>query len=75
MADYDYLLPEPTPDETVHSTDGVYRVRRRLKRQRCATVSFEFSDRGAAGNSFVITELSLELGVKDGLARLPRRSF
>lgn len=60
---------------TVSSSDGVYRVRRRFDDQKAASVSLEFSDRGAAGDSFVITELALELGVKDGLTRLPARGI
>lgn len=63
------------PSSTARSQDGVYRTRRRLRRQRFSSVSFEFSDGGAPGDSFVIVELALELGRMDGLTRLPRRSF
>lgn len=63
------------PSASSSSSDGVYRTRRRLTRQRCSSVSFEFSDQACPGDSFVITELALELGTKEGLARLPSRSF
>lgn len=63
------------PSTTSSSADGVYRTRRRLTRQRASSVSFEFSDSGAAGDSFVISELGLEVGGKDGLTRLPSRTF
>ena len=63
------------PSNTTSSRDGVYRTRRRLSNQRFSSISFEFSDRCAGGDSFVITELALELGQKDGLSRLPSRNF
>lgn len=63
------------PSTATASTDGVYRTRRRLARQRASSVSFEFSDSGASGDSFVISELGLEVGGKDGLTRLPSRTF
>lgn len=66
------------PDPTLYSgKDGVYRTRRRFDTRgtRAASVAFEVSDGYATGDSFVITELALELGLKDGLTRLPRRDF
>lgn len=63
------------PTTGSHAPDGVYRTRRRFGRQRCATVSLEFSDNFAAGDGFVITEVGLEIGTKDGLTRLPARTY
>lgn len=63
------------PDPTLSIVDGVYRVRKRLDRQRFSSLAVEFSDSFAAGDSFVITELALELGVKPGLTRLSSRSI
>lgn len=74
MANFVWIVP-PVDPGTVGDQDGVYRVRRRFARQRMASVSLEFSDRGAPGNSFVITEIALELGTKEGLTRLPNRTF
>lgn len=63
------------PSLTITSNDGVYRTRRRFRRQRFSTVALEFSDNFASGDGFVITEVALEVGSKDGLTRLPGRSF
>ncbi|HEY6021369.1 MAG TPA: hypothetical protein VIY48_16135, partial [Candidatus Paceibacterota bacterium] len=51
--------------------NGVYRTRRRPKRQKCSVVSFEFSDNSAPNDSFIPVALGIELGRKTGLDRIP----
>lgn len=51
--------------------DGqTYQFERKLKRQKCQTVSFEFYDTGANGPSYEVSELLLEVGLVPGPARL-----
>jgi hypothetical protein len=65
------LFPGPT---AVKSHDGVYRVSRRLTRQRASSVAFEVSARDNSGDSFCITEVALEMGTKAGLGKMPQRT-
>ena len=65
------IFPGPT---TVKSHDGVYRISRRLTRQRASSVAFEISARDNTGDSFCITELALEMGTKAGLGKMPQRT-
>jgi len=53
--------------------DGVYQFRFRLPRQKCQAVKFAFTDLPSAepGESYELTELALEVGLKEGLAKLP----
>lgn len=46
--------------------DNTFRIRKRLNRQKCSVVSFEFSDQGSNGN-FSPVVLGLRLGRKAGL--------
>jgi hypothetical protein len=48
--------------------------RRRLSRQKCSVVSVEISDNGPDDESFTLTGLTLELGYKRGLSRIPWKS-
>ena len=65
------MFPGPT---AVKSHDGVYRVSRRLTRQRASSVAFEVSARDNSRDSFCITELALEMGTKAGLGKMPQRT-
>jgi hypothetical protein len=47
-----------------------YQFERKLKRQKCQTISFEFSDIGSTGGSYEISEIALEVGLIPGPARL-----
>lgn len=49
--------------------DGVFKFRRRLKRQKCSVFSLEFTDQGSAVN-FQPVVIALELGAKPGLDRI-----
>jgi len=53
--------------------DGVYQFRFRLPRQKVSAVKFAFTDIPSAepGESYELTELALEVGLKEGLAKLP----
>jgi hypothetical protein len=55
--------------------DAVYELKRRLARQKCSRVSFEFSDQGAPTEGPALTGVSLVLGRKDGLYKGPTRSY
>lgn len=62
-------------DPTTPSPDGVYRMRRRLPRLPFATLSLRCSDMGAPGDSFIITEVALELASLTGITHTPPRTF
>ena len=49
---------------------NAYQFERKLKRQKCQTIAFEFSDVGADGASYEISEILLEVGLLPGPARL-----
>lgn len=54
--------------------DSVWRWRRRLRRQKCSVISVAIDDNYSNGPGFVLTALSLELGKKRGLDRVPWRA-
>lgn len=60
----------PTGHSGLWFRDNVFRVRRRLARQKCSVFSIEYSDLGSDAN-FAPTVLALELGSKTGLDRIP----
>lgn len=51
--------------------DGVFRYRKMPNRQKCSVFSLEFSDTGASTSSIIPVALALELGIKEGLDRIP----
>jgi hypothetical protein len=53
--------------------DAVWRWRRRLRRQKCSVISVAIDDNYSNGPGFVLTALSLEIGRKTGLDRVPWR--
>lgn len=50
--------------------DGMFRFRRRFSRQKCSVFAIEFSDLGSNA-AFTPVVLGLELGLKQGLDRIP----
>lgn len=55
--------------------DRTYEFRRRLARQKCARVSFEFSDQGANSEGPALTAISLQVGRRAGHNRTAARTF
>jgi len=70
------LYGDSTPygDEALYGGEDltVYQIRSRLARQKCESIKFEFSDvsGSSSGESFVINELALEVGAKQGVYKL-----
>lgn len=53
--------------------DSVWRIRRRLSRQKCSVISIAIDDNYTDGEAFTLTALGLELAKKPGLDRMPWR--
>jgi hypothetical protein len=59
-------------EEGLWFRDGTYRYRKMVQRQKCSVFSLEFSDLGAQTASFVPIALAIEIGLKNGLDRVPQ---
>jgi len=53
--------------------DSIWRWTRRLRRQKCSVISVSIDDNYSVGPGFILTALSLELGKRKGLDRVPWR--
>lgn len=56
------------------SGDGVYQFRAHLPRQKCQAIKFQFEDDASTpniGESFSLSDLTLEVGMKRGINKLP----
>ena len=64
-------------DSTVYGgdrDDGVYQFRAHMPRQKCQSVKFQFEDEASTANigeSFTLSDLTLEVGMKRGINKLP----
>lgn len=58
-------------ETNLYFEDRVFRFRKRPQRQKCSVFSIEFSDQSAPHSGFVPVVVALELGLKQGLDRIP----
>lgn len=67
----------PAQVDALGSVDhsGVYMTHKRTQRNQCAHFQVEISNAGAAGPTFIPTEITLEMGAMPGLARVPPSTF
>ncbi len=67
----------PAEVDALGATDhsGAYRTHKRVSRHECSYFQVEVSNIEATGPSYIPTELSVELGSRGGLSRVPVNTF
>lgn len=68
--DYNDTTPVQTVAIPVNSAPNVYQYRILLSTQKCEAIKIRIFDSGGSGQSFSLSSLSLEIGVKKGAQKL-----